>query len=39
VLAGLETSERSRGHLFYVSLEVVKAVALAVAGILLMVGP
>jgi hypothetical protein len=37
VLAGLD-APRSRGHYVYVGLEVVKAVALVVAGILLLAG-
>jgi hypothetical protein len=36
VLAGLEDAPRSRGHYVYVGLEAVKAMALLVAGILLL---
>ena len=36
VLAGLDAPRRSRGHYAYASLEAVKAVALLVAGILLL---
>jgi hypothetical protein len=37
VLAGLD-APRSRGHYAYVGLEVVKVIALAAAGILLLLG-
>lgn len=38
VLAGLQAPPRSRGHHIYVGLEIVKVVALLVAGILLLNG-